>query len=646
MPYTIKTKDGITLDNIPDDIDPKDERIKQLVTERRSSMQKERFSSPEFQQKVAEQQAADRAEYNPTSGMGTFDRVAANVGAGAMNFGQGLAQLALPKSLERAVGITDESINEKRQRDQVLADSTIGGKALQVVGEALPGFAIPGGSVARGLGALPKVGNAIKAAGIGTRVLPTLLAEGAGLGALQGAITPTTSQDSVIGNTVVGAVGGAVVPAGLYGLGMAARPLSRGLQQRALASKVGEMMDVSPQAQKTLGKAVAQSNSRVVNAPQSLAALTQNPEVAALELAARANPETAPSWVRFDEAAGNGRWKALADALGNDTSVEAAKKATDTYAKTAVPEVFKAVKPKVLTEAVTDFGSAVQGRLNSAVQKADPAGQEVYGYVKKAMESGDGSPQMLWNVRKTLSQWLDGTPPPGMEGTRATKMDREIMEVRSAIDSTLNRATGNKWSSFLGKYADYAKKEAAQKAGQNIRNVFFDETLARTQGPSTGAGNPAVTRARLSQALKRFGTNEFGETLDFPQRNVVDQVLDDLHADEILQRVKSGMTGKGGSQTAPLTALLKKEGVGPGGSWFSEIAKTVSNVSQKQQREMLNGILQNPEDALLIIRQAEKMKRPLSNPEKYLVQAARGLVASPSLQVLAQQPGNAASAAP
>jgi len=646
MPYTIRTKDGITLDNIPDDIDPKDERIKQLVTERRSSMQKERFSSPEFQQKVAEQQSADKALYNPTSGMGTFDRVAANVGAGAMNFGQGLAQLVLPKSMEQAVGITDESINEKRQRDQVLADSTTGGKALQVVGEALPGFAIPGGSVARGLGMLPKVGTAIKAAGVGTRVLPTLLAEGAGLGALQGAITPTTSDESVLGNTAVGAVGGAVVPAGLYGLGMAARPLSRGLQQRALAQKVGDVMDVSPAAQKALGKAVNQSNSRVVAAPQSLAALTQNSEVAALELAARANPETASSWVNFDQTAGNARWKALADSLGNDTTVEAAKKATNTYADTAVPEVFKAVKPKVLTEAVTDFGSAVQGRLNSSVQKADPAGQEVYGYVKNAMESGDGSPQMLWNIRKTLSKWIDGTPPPGMEGTRATKMDREIMEVRGAIDSTLNRATGNKWSSFLGKYSDYAKKEAAQKAGQNIRNVFFDETLARAQGPTTTAGNPAVTRARLGQALKRFGTNEFGETLDFPQRNVVDQVLDDLHADEILQRVKSGMTGKGGSQTAPLTALLKKEGVGQGGSWLTDIAKTVANVSQKQQREMLNGILQNPEDALLIIRQAEKIKRPLSNSEKYLVQAARGLVASPSLQVLAQQPGNASSAAP
>lgn len=643
MPYTLRTKDGITLDNIPDDVDPNDQRLKSLVNDRRVKQRQERFNSPEFQAKVAAQEEADRELYNPTKGMSGGEKVAANLGAGITNFGRGLAQLALPKSMEAQFGITDESTNEKRARDDLLAQNTTGGKALQILGEATPGLMIPGGAVARGLGALPKAGNALRAAGVGTRAVPTLMAEGAALGGMEGLITPTTSNESALANTMVGAAGGAAVPAAL-GLGkMGLRPFSRGLQQEQVATKLGELIPASAPVAKT----ASASSKRVVDAPQSLAALTQNPEVAALEMAARANPGTAASWARFDETAGNARWKALTDVLGSDKTVEAAKKETDAFANTAIPEVFKAVNKTKLAESVRDFGSAVQGRLNASVKGADPAGQEVYGYVKQALEAGDGSPRMLWNIRKTLSNWIDGTPPPGKEGTRGTKLDREIMEVRNAIDNTLNRSTGGKkWSRFLERFGEYAQKEKAQKAGQNIRNAFFDETLASTRGPTTAAGNPAVTRAKLESALQRFGKDDFGETLNWEQRNVVDQVMSDLRADEILQRAKSSMTSKGGSQTAPLLALMKREGVKTGGPWLTEMAQWLGNVSADKQRAVLNDVLQSPEDALTVIRQAERLKRPLSKFEKYLVQAARGLITSPSLYFLSNQRGNPPAESP
>lgn len=643
MPYTLRTKDGITLENIPDDMDPNDQRLKDLVGQRRIKQRQERFNSPGFQSKVAAQQLADRERYAPTADMGGAEKVAANLGAGVTKAGRGLAQMMLPKSMEADFGITDESIAEARARDEQLADATTGGKALQIVGEVAPGLMVPGGAIARGLGAIPKVGQLIKGAGVGTRALPTLAAEGATLGAVEGAISPTLSNESSTANALMGAVGGAAVPAAL-GLGkMALRPFSRGLQQEEVATKLGELIPASA----PVAKIAAASSKRVVDSPQSLAALTQNPEVAALEMAARANPDTAASWARFDETAGNARWKALTDVLGSEKTVEAAKKETDAFANTAIPEVFKAVNKTKLAESVRDFGSAIQGRLNSAVKGADPAGQEVYGYVKQAMETGDGSARMLWNIRKTLSSWIDGTPPPGKEGTRGTKLDREIMEVRNAIDSTLNRSTGGKkWSRFLERFGEYAQKEKAQKAGQNIRNAFFDEALASTRGPTTAAGNPAVTRAKLESALQRFGKDDFGETLNWEQRNVIDQVMGDLRADEILQRAKSSMTSKGGSQTAPLLALMKREGVKTGGPWITEMAQALGNLSASKQRSVLNDVLQSPEDALTVIRQAEKLKRPLTKPEKYLVQAARGLVTSPSLYFLSNQRGNPPAEAP
>jgi len=581
--------------------------------------------------KMAQAQAPDERDlYDPIKGMSTGEKVAANWSAGVRNTGRGLAQLLLPKSLEPAAGITDESITNFRDLNDRLAESMPGGRAVQVAGEIVPTLAIPGGAVARGLGMVPKVGAVAQGLGIGSRLLPTMMAEGGILGGLQGAMVPTTSEESALGNAAAGAAMGAAVPGALAGLGYLARPFSGTLAQRQAARTVGEALDVDAGAVRGLQRAVNASGKRIVDAPQTLAALTQNPKVAQLELASRSNPQFAGGWQRFDEQAANARWQALADALGSDASVATAKQATDEYAKVAVPEVFKRINAGKLADGVTDLRSAVQGRLNSAVRQADPNAQQVYGYVKQALEAGDGSPQMLWNVRKTISAWLDGAPPPGFEGTRGAKIDAPIMATRKAIDEVLNRATGGKrWSAFLEKFGEYAQAEGAQKAGQNIRNTFFDEVLAAPRGATTAAGNPAVTRARLEQALTRFGKNEFGETLNWQQRNVVDQVLSDLRADEVLQRAKSAMTGKGGSQTAPLLALMKRQHVVPGGHWLADIANAVGTFGRSKQASIVNEILQDPQAALTILQQAEKLRRPLTGAEQSLVTAARAAAAAP-----------------
>lgn len=595
------------------------------------------------QQLVAAQQAQDKQDYNPTSGMSWMQRGWANLGAGMENAGLGAAQLVLPKAAEHALGITDDSINERRARDETLANSIEGGKLTQLLGEAMPYLAVPGGLAARAATAIPKLGAGLEAIGVGTRALPTVMADSAVLGGLAGAATPTTSDESAVARGLGGAATGAFLPGGLAALGkgasVALRPLVPSLQREALAGRVGESIATDPAAQRQLSRSVAASDKRVVDAPQSLATLTQDPALARLELAARANPDTAESWVNFDQNALNARWKALSDALGTDTTVQAAKAETNNFANLAIPELFKNVNSKKLADSVQDFSTAVQGRLTSAVKNADPARQQVYGYVKQALDQGGGSPQMLWNIRKTLSEWLEGTPPPGMEGTRGAKMDAPIMETRKAIDNVLNRVTNKKWSRFLEDYGEYARRESEQKAGQNIRNMFFDETLGTARGPTTSQGNPAVTRARLEQALVKFGKNDFGDALNYQQRNVIDQVLADLRADEILQRVKSSMTGKGGSQTAPLEALMKSTARGlPGGGWLTPVADLIGGLNQRGQQRMLNTILQSPEDAVTIMRQAEDLKRPLSRSEQRVVQAARAVLASPSALVLMNKP--------
>jgi hypothetical protein len=514
---------------------------------------------------------------------------------------------------------------------------------LQIAGEMIPSLAVPTGAAAGLASKIPMLGNLMAKAGVGSRALPTLAADSGILGAVQGAATPTTSEDSVLMNTVAGGALGALAPGALAGLGKVGgailKPISNTLQRRGAAQMLGDVVDTSPAAQRSLQKAVNESGRRVVDAPQSLATVTQNTDVAALEKAARANPETSGKWASFDERAKNAKWKALDDVLGSNDTVQAARDATDAYARDAIPEVFKRVNKTAMTGGVADFSTGVRGRLTTAVKNADPAAQEVYGYTLQALEAGNGSPQMMWNIRKTLKGWMEGTPPPGKEGTRGAKIDVPVKEVTDAIDNVLNGATGKSWGRFLSKFGEHAQAEAKEKAGQNIRNAFLDETLASTRGPTSAAGNPAVTRAKLEQALLTHGKNKFGETLDYRQRNVIDQVLGDLRGEEILDRVTKSMTG-GGAQTAPLLALMKKTGALGGSGILSDIANITIGSGQRAQRQIISDALQDPQEALALIRMAEKIRRPLSTAEKNVVQAARAFLASPSALVLTNAAAN------
>lgn len=635
MPYSIRTRDGITLNNIPDDVAKDDPRLKEMVRVKRNQIQKGERATRRENLKTANpgeydpesQQYHDR--YGPNVGASYMQKAKANLGAGFENFGIGAAQLALPKAAERGLGITDEALTDRRLRNEDLAADTTGGAFLQVAGEALPMFAIPGGKVAQGLGAVPKMGPALQGMGVGTRAMPTLIAEGAGLGALSGAITPTQSGESAGLNTALGAAGGAMLPAALAGGKALVSPFVPKLRQEKVAKLLGESVDTSPAAQQQLQRAAQASARSVVPGPQSTAALAQSDELARLEQVARADGDTGASWTSFDEAANNGRWQALDSALGNQASVDAAKASTDSYIANAMPAVMRQMRKTPLANGIEDLLTAAKGKLDHAEANRNNWSAVIYKKLREEIKASNRSAQSLWNVRKMLREWQEGTPPPGFEGTRAPKGDRAIQETIGAIDEVLNRASGGSWSRFMTNIGDYYKKETAQKAGQNIRNALVGETTGSSTGPLTKTGNPVVTRAKLARLLETHGKNEFGETLDWAQRNVVDQVLSHQRAGEILDRVRASAS-RGGSQTAPLLSLMKSKGSQLTSGWFAPLANWFSNIGRSKQQQIINQILQEPADALLIMRTAEKLKRPLSNAEKRLVYAARALLNAPA----------------
>jgi hypothetical protein len=246
-------------------------------------------------------------------------------------------------------------------------------------------------------------------------------------------------------NTVTGAAGGAAGAGILGGLGYLARPLIPAMRRRVLAGKVGNAIDTSPKAQRVLEGQIKASNQRIVDAPQTTAEVTQNPHIATMEMAARANPDTQAPFLDLAEQQDNGRWKALDEALGSKDTVAAAKQATDSYVQTTLPTVMKSIKPTKLSDGIKDLMVSSKGMLDSALANRNVWAAEVLTKLREEIKASNRSPQALWNVRKMLREWQEGTPPVGKEATRAPKADPTINQAVGAIDEVMNRSSGGTW---------------------------------------------------------------------------------------------------------------------------------------------------------------------------------------------------------
>ncbi|KPF66124.1 hypothetical protein IP84_17070 [beta proteobacterium AAP99] len=140
--------------------------------------------------RIAEQVRQDRVTYDPTNGMGAFDRFFAGAGRGLTNVARGAAQVV-------GQGPSTAEVDEQRRLDAPLM-RTMGGKVGNFVGNTAPFLAIPGGW-----------------AGAMGRAAPII--EGAAAGGLQGALDVVGTGDSRGFNTGAGVLGGALLPTVIQG---------------------------------------------------------------------------------------------------------------------------------------------------------------------------------------------------------------------------------------------------------------------------------------------------------------------------------------------------------------------------------------------------------------------------------------------
>jgi len=229
MPYSITTQDGITVNNIPDDVPHDDPSLKAKVAAARAS-----GGTPK-----AKDVPSATDHFDPTEGMSTIEKAGAGAISGGLDAWRGVKGFAA-----RHLGMGDPNAvaadtAQMQALEKPLTDTTAGGVG-HFVGENLP-YMIPGGSV-------------IKATQ-GLKLLPRLVAGAAGnaaLGGAQSAMAP--SVDPNVNDTdratsgalwgAGGSLGGELVGKVLGGIAKKASPYAQQAIDTLKASPVGEKMNL------------------------------------------------------------------------------------------------------------------------------------------------------------------------------------------------------------------------------------------------------------------------------------------------------------------------------------------------------------------------------------------------------------------
>ncbi len=342
---------------------------------------------------------------DPTEGMSGWEKAAAGAGKAIYDTGLGIRQLASYINPFDTVEAATRAVDESRALDAPLMNTGAG-----IVGNIagnIATFLVPGGALGT-VGKLAQAPRAINAARAIT--LPKTVLGAAGVGGAQGFIQPVASDESRIGNTALGAAGGAVAPAVVSG-GRLVRdtiaPFTKGGADR-IAGRAIERF--------------AGDKSRLtnINAPQyvpgslpTLAEATGDPGIAQLQRALANQPDIGP---------------AIADRLRANTSARAS--------------------------ALRDIAGD-QGQRDFFAAAREANAQQLYGDAFK--ESASLTPWVKGEINKLQARpafrdaWKDATRLAQNEGI---KLDRKnIVQVahytKMALDDQASRATGHEQRAIL-----------------------------------------------------------------------------------------------------------------------------------------------------------------------------------------------------
>lgn len=340
---------------------------------------------------------------DPTDGMSTYDKAAAGVGSGMMDLYLGAKQ--------RLGMASEQDVADKRKTDAPLVSSGAG-KYGQMAGQALPALAT-----------LPIPG---------LNTLAGATATGAALGSLQ----PTTADESVAGNVLLGGVGGLAGQAGANAIGRIVAPVRGALnpEQQRLAKVLQDSGVKLDLAQQTGSKPL-----RIINS-----VLDNLPITSGREEAKKAAQKQAFS-------------RAVLEKSG-------------TNADAATPEVLDAAFNRlggnfndIYSRNAVKVDNPLMNDMVSALDKADNAAP-IVAKTDKIMRNGPDIPGQKYQDIRTQLRTLQGSADPEVQSA--------AKDLKYALDNAATRSVSAKDAALLAEtrqqYANLMPVAKAMKASNGV----------------------------------------------------------------------------------------------------------------------------------------------------------------------------------
>ncbi len=648
MGYSITTKDGIVINNIPDDIQPDDPRLKQRVAQERAKLSGGGTGSPRAA--VASEPALD-----PTAGMSKFDKAMANVGAGATDLIMGARQLYTDNfGSEEAKAKIKGEVEEKRRLDKALAKSTdmgilpdwvpTAGDAMQTVGSALPTMILPFGAVAKGVRALP---NAVRALRGAETVAPTvarlgtgaLAADAAVTGATIGALNPVGEGESRAMNMAASAAMSGATPLAGAGIDSVRRMVTRGGGQAAAADDVARILTPNGDQtvlRQTLNQLRQQQGGDI---PLSTAAQLRNAELARLEAGSRTR--NGANWWDFDQDQARAVSGAFDRATSSADELAARRGLRSNNWNTRWTQAEASANAGQLGTDVARFRQNIDQALRSP-EASNPAVRSMLNEIAGEVDrlGPDFTLGHLQQIRANLSGSQRAIPQNAYQGAPRDSM--ATISVMQEADNILNRATNGRWQDVVSGYARDSQGVNAAKAAGKVREAYYDQATGRVRGVSADpAGDiPKITEAGLGRAMDSARGPAKNLMLSPEAERRLSSILEALRAQNIVQGVKRSATAGGGSNTASDTIASRAAGdaadvllgstAGPAAPVARGVIESLRNAATGQKDRALAEALQNPQQMIALIERKIAAGAPLEPGERWLLNTLRNAPAAAS----------------
>lgn len=427
--------------------------------------------------------------FGDTSDQAAQERMEA-IGSGLTNVYQGIKQ--------RLGYATPEEVAEKRQMDaSIAARPGLQGAWGQKLGEALPFLAIPQAGIASGLGT----------------------------GALIGATAPTTSDESVLGNTIKGTIAGSipgVIGAGVQGAKSLISPLTISGRENAVAKA---LLNQANNPEKALSN-IAQAPEYVSGSTPTTGTASGDPGLISAERTARSMfPE------KFSETNiqnNSARWNALDKLAPNDKAITDAINARNQQILPKLQEAIDEAGGRVDTSSILD---SINQKLKGPEGVQD-APSKFLSFAKDKLENKVGdSFENLYALRKDVDDAMAGRL--GNDDIKGIKFAKKTaVDIKSQIDNALNAASSGKFGDYLDKFKELSKPINEMQSGSDIANNFI------TAQPDT-LGNPTISPAIYRRALSKNLESDYGPNFSPEKEQILKGIESDLNRQGTLDTAKS-----------------------------------------------------------------------------------------------------------